>query len=443
MKRLIIRNRIVSGVLIIIVAFLIYFLTYAPVKEELRTSTVYNFYYIADAKYDTIENLVNKNIESTMSMSSRSAIRTKIVEYLNGNIAYSELETYTVPKYVDGYEVLDSAIQAIRIVDGKVLCSIGADIMNAETVIHNIESMTNLNYSVNNDGSYEMVVYSPIFQETEVIGYDMILYSLRTGIEIISQEDYEISLVDYKRSMDIPYEMLIDDYVFEDDNNIVYRKSLSEDTCLCIKINKSILFEEVDKSANRNAIVFLFLVAFMLVSINILIIRFAHDLLKRTSEQSETYKNKLKYDTLTNAYSREILEVLKERYEIFREDRCIIMIDVNDFKSINDSYGHPAGDEVLIYLSNYLKTRLREDDYVIRYGGDEFLLILGGISLESANSLMINILRDINNKSNLFVEFSFSYGISSLNEVTNLEEAIKKADDRLYFHKKNKNSEKN
>jgi diguanylate cyclase (GGDEF)-like protein len=63
------------------------------------------------------------------------------------------------------------------------------------------------------------------------------------------------------------------------------------------------------------------------------------------------------------------------------------MIDIDYFKLVNDSYGHRAGDKVLVIVSNIIENSIREVDYIGRYGGEEFLVVMPGIQLEAATTI--------------------------------------------------------
>jgi diguanylate cyclase (GGDEF)-like protein len=102
----------------------------------------------------------------------------------------------------------------------------------------------------------------------------------------------------------------------------------------------------------------------------------------------ETLRAQSICDTLTGWYNRRYMEETLER-EIHRAARnkrplAVIMLDIDNFKEFNDSFGHEAGDVALQNLCQMLKTHVRSEDVACRYGGDEFVLILPDTSAEVA-----------------------------------------------------------
>lgn len=91
---------------------------------------------------------------------------------------------------------------------------------------------------------------------------------------------------------------------------------------------------------------------------------------------SMTLKNYYR-DTLTKTYSRAYLKSVMPNLETAKG---IAIADIDEFKSINDTYGHIVGDDALKHISNVIKSCIRKDDVIIRYGGDEFLLIFDDIT---------------------------------------------------------------
>lgn len=139
----------------------------------------------------------------------------------------------------------------------------------------------------------------------------------------------------------------------------------------------------------------------------------------------------VKKDTLTGAYNRRILNYINNF-------SVVVLCDVDDFKCINDTYGHDVGDNVLKVVTKILMNNTRENDIVCRYGGDEFLVIFNKCSKDLVKKRMNIISKIINDYfRNLNINVSFSAGISSYEVGKTLDEIIKEADIALYESKNN------
>jgi diguanylate cyclase (GGDEF)-like protein len=117
----------------------------------------------------------------------------------------------------------------------------------------------------------------------------------------------------------------------------------------------------------------------------------------------------------------------------------LCMIDLDYFKNINDTFGHQAGDEVLRSLAGQLQKDLRSSDFIVRYGGEEFLVILPGASLSDAYSVMDRIRRRVEafalQYGSYTIKYTFSGGVCSYpsqNEINAPDDLIRQADDALY-----------
>ena len=106
------------------------------------------------------------------------------------------------------------------------------------------------------------------------------------------------------------------------------------------------------------------------------------------SKEIEVYTSKAYMDSLTGVFNRRAFDEfgreLIERFLTLGKPISVLMIDVDDFKRVNDSHGHQVGDQVLAELGRLIRETLRETDIVFRYGGEEFLALLPGTSLEGA-----------------------------------------------------------
>jgi len=145
-------------------------------------------------------------------------------------------------------------------------------------------------------------------------------------------------------------------------------------------------------------------------------------------------------DQLTGALNRHGLDEAFER-EATRADRshtpvCIALLDIDNFKRLNDTMGHQAGDQALVHLSQVIKEALRPSDAVARYGGEEFIIVLPGIGLEEATATVERLQRELTKKfflhANDRVLITFSAGVALRSPQEPQEDVIGRADRAMY-----------
>ena len=145
-------------------------------------------------------------------------------------------------------------------------------------------------------------------------------------------------------------------------------------------------------------------------------------------------------DAMTNVYNRRFLEDFASKYLqiVKREDHKIsmLLIDIDNFKTINDTYGHDLGDKIIIEFARILKDNIRENDLIVRYGGDEFVVLLPNTNLKNAHLVGEKINHHINKINTLKskeLQFTISVGCSEYEKADeNIDELIKRADIALY-----------
>ena len=150
------------------------------------------------------------------------------------------------------------------------------------------------------------------------------------------------------------------------------------------------------------------------------------------------YNEKLYTDVLTGIYNRRFFE---EEIKKMEDEAGIAVIDLDDFKLHNDTYGHSAGDAALITTANIIKKYIRKTDILIRYGGDEFLLILPSIKkhiFEDKLKLIREKIHDTIVPKYEKMQLSVSIGGAIFRE-GNIEDAIASADRQMYIAKNYKN----
>jgi diguanylate cyclase len=145
-------------------------------------------------------------------------------------------------------------------------------------------------------------------------------------------------------------------------------------------------------------------------------------------------------DFLTKLFNKRAIEEhlnLKEaEYERHGHSFCIAMLDLDHFKSVNDTYGHDAGDAVLIAFSKILKLEARNSDVVGRYGGEEFLAILGETDLEGAKVFCEKVRAHVEQAHFMYqgqrIAVSVSIGVAQRIDFPSLKGLVNGADERLY-----------
>ena len=147
-------------------------------------------------------------------------------------------------------------------------------------------------------------------------------------------------------------------------------------------------------------------------------------------------------DPLTMVYNRHLLEkIVSEntlKIQSAGEQIAMAMLDIDDFKRINDENGHYTGDLALYFLGQKLNRETHGDDYVIRYGGEEFVLILRNCSKDDAYARMEKFRTDIANAKDIPVPFTVSIGVAGY--AGDYSDTLMRADEALY---KAKNTGKN
>lgn len=160
--------------------------------------------------------------------------------------------------------------------------------------------------------------------------------------------------------------------------------------------------------------------------------------------RDEFYKLLFAFDPLTGLLTRQaFLIILSQEYARIsrsQEPCCISMVDLDHFKSVNDTHGHQSGDKVLESAAQYFLGELRPYDSIARYGGEEFLVCLPNTTTDSAlhilNRLRLGLeelLIPIGNHKS--VKITASFGIAKLEKNFSLLEAISMADEALYDSK--------
>ena len=168
---------------------------------------------------------------------------------------------------------------------------------------------------------------------------------------------------------------------------------------------------------------------------------------RKMSKKAEHFRKAAKKDGLTGLHNRSAFdERLRDGLELFNSGGgsfLIVLFDVDNFKAINDMFGHVAGDKVLKIVARTLTESFRKDDFIARYGGDEFVVILEGLSEEMAYERTEKFTKNFSEKrftsamAGKDIKINISAGIALADAGEGPDQLIRRADLAMYDSKKN------
>ncbi|MGF7047670.1 diguanylate cyclase (GGDEF)-like protein [Paenibacillus sp. DS2015] len=166
----------------------------------------------------------------------------------------------------------------------------------------------------------------------------------------------------------------------------------------------------------------------------------------RLGKQYDKVKYLSEKDVLTGSYNRRFIKdafpKLKSMSDRKDQKLIVFLIDVDDFKLINDQYGHATGDRVLQLIASTLKKACRGSDYMVRWGGDEFVAIFPCTEQPDLNELHLRLHNELNKLSNkISIDVSVSIGHATYpDEGAGLNDLVKIADRKMYNDKRGNNN---
>ncbi len=165
----------------------------------------------------------------------------------------------------------------------------------------------------------------------------------------------------------------------------------------------------------------------------------ANETITDLHKQLHELERKARIDPLTKTFNRRSMDEymnIKCNKNAHADHFHLLILDIDDFKKINDTFGHIAGDKVLIFLANIFKKTLRDGDPVFRYGGEEFVIILNRTDKEGALLVARRILEIVRNNKLLFknrqMAITLSIGLAHCKEEDTPISIIERADKALY-----------
>lgn len=208
--------------------------------------------------------------------------------------------------------------------------------------------------------------------------------------------------------------------------------------CVCIYLVYTQLESGVPITLSKGALLNVIEAAI----VQILLFRFYEGTRQTTFKQlraeHQESKRLSETDYLTGAYNRSKFIFLANTLLAANDadKHCIVILDLDDFKHINDIYGHNMGDKVLKIFTQALRENTREEDIIARWGGEEFVLFLKNVSVSEANSCVNNLLSAVQALTTIDITISFSAGITRCSRTKTIDDLIKTADEALYQAKR-------
>jgi diguanylate cyclase (GGDEF)-like protein/PAS domain S-box-containing protein len=155
-------------------------------------------------------------------------------------------------------------------------------------------------------------------------------------------------------------------------------------------------------------------------------------------EKTHHLEYKAYHDELTGLFNRskfdEVVNAKLRHYKLNNEKFSLIMCDIDDFKHLNDTYGHDAGDSVLKHIANLFQASLRKDDIIFRWGGEEFCILIDSdlSSTEFVAELLRKRITELTIDTLPDIRITMSFGITDAKSSDTLETFFKRADETLY-----------
>ena len=170
----------------------------------------------------------------------------------------------------------------------------------------------------------------------------------------------------------------------------------------------------------------------------------ANQTITKLTKQVRSLEETSNLDSLTKIFNRRALTSYLSKVCSKKEisyELHLLVLDIDDFKIINDKHGHLAGDKILIFIANILRKTLRDGDKVFRYGGEEFIIILNRIDEEHCKKITQRLLKLVSENKLIYkgvsLNVTMSIGATKLKNNDTMETLISRADKALYIAKEN------
>ncbi len=439
------RIKIFLIIFISLLSLMTIFGIYSPLSRTIEKEKRLNFITAAEIYRDKVQSFISTSLQEANIIASNYDTKMKMKQYWEGTIDQAAVTAYFTAAFPANMALFDHVIYAEIGTNQFVLSTYGTPVetYTYDDIIydfydHELIPLENKNV---------LRVTYPVTMNVTNIGYLMIYFDLSDTASSNDTLSFEL----FKNDSELQA-IYTEGRSLVVDNKIVYVHEDHIDYVGAFNGNQIFYVISMDNSdlyGNTNSIVKYVVIALVMIIIisfvifNTLIYQKADLIVKETNTLKDEITLIADIDSLTGAYSRSYFDRYANDFEQrYHADwlASLVMIDFDNLKAINDTYGHLAGDMVLQNISKLIKESLRANDLFFRFGGDEFVIILEDCEADLAQKIAKRLNHDILKSSeSLPYIVSISYGIAKLTHNSDLKKVIHEADLNMYQDKKQKN----
>lgn len=443
--------RIMVSILVVAIAASAWFLLYQPNRNAIQGLLVDKAVLEAGARAKTVLALVERCREGAESLSSRTMLRRAMRAYRDGTQTFEDAADFHKGPYDDGARVLSWLSGAERHMDGRLMARYG-DTLDPDHSCENKGSDIALHFHfVPRSGFLKdeavpcadsLRVVSPIIDNGLLLGHDCVCYHLEDALSAVRGGQWDLAIIPQSESSALiaaspAYYARRSPHLFRSGSVIgVLYDIPGSDSTVVVRAGYDELFEAGFSLTRATLLRFMAVLVVLLAASNLFVVLVLHRLLSRLQASRDSWREDALRDSLTGLYSRRSLEFWID-HELPHEEApiAVVMIDLDGFKDINDRQGHEAGDRILVDFARFLQSVLRTDDLAIRYGGDEFLLLLRKSDEAVSRSVMARLEETLAATLCANTALGISWGFTLLEPPatrTLFEAALRDADTAMY-----------
>lgn len=440
--------RIWTLILLLLLVVISYATLYRPYHKALESMTLEKFVVSSQSYMATVDQYILRHQDSAQNLSHELFSHGYLSSYLDGRLSQEALLALSEEDFLNKAAEQPHLIAGVRLLLGRVNATLGHEYLPALLSQQKDSASASLqtDFLVGRE-TPSLFVAVPFVMNGQIYGYDLLLYDLKSLTNVLDGKQMTFSFIRADQVESIwgagAKQLTIN-------STTLYDNGWLTGYCMPVRgirqfvhvsISNDLLYEKVNNIERLNLVGYAALVGVVLFLSNQFILFHVRHLVGHAERSKERYRDIAHRDPLTGVSTRGFLEewkALQAPYCLLEmRSYPLVMIDVNDLKVINDTQGHKAGDQALKYVADTLKRMLRSEDLIIRYGGDEFLVILTGCSTEDAEAIFQRIHETLIKAQPFSFPVTISYGIASLWDMDHFDEAVHVADEKMYDFKIN------